>query len=86
MTKIIELKEGESICFYYDGALTFCACKSLSDVKKEFEIELELEGCNFYVNKSYVGRIVCQGYRIFSKNADMVHSEGKTSKWVEQLK
>lgn len=77
MKKII-LEEGQTICFYYEGITTFCACKGLTNVNKEFEVELETEGCSFYINGSYVGRIVCQGLRIYDKDQNVVYTEGKT--------
>lgn len=76
MKKII-LKEGETICLYYDGIITFCACKGLAKIEKEFELDLETEGCSFYINNSYVGRIICQGVRVYDKDQNEVYTEGK---------
>lgn len=75
----IQLKEGQSICFCNEGATSFCACKS-TDVKKVFDIDLESEGCSFYVNDYYAGRIICQGFKIYDKDHNVIYEEGRTIK------
>ena len=74
-----KLLEGQSVSFYYNGAISFtCSCYVRNE--KEFYFEKESEGCNYYFNKDYVGRIVCQGYKLYDENDKLILVEGNCDK------
>lgn len=74
-----KLLEGQSVSFYYNGAITF-TCSCITRNEKEFHFEKGLEACSYYFNKDYVGRITCQGYRIWDENDKIILEEGNCEK------
>jgi len=76
---IFKLLEGQSIAFFYNGIMCF-TCSCISKNEKEFHFEERLEACSYYYNKDYVGRIVCQGYKIYDENDKVILIEGNCEK------
>jgi hypothetical protein len=73
----IKLKEGNTIVFYNKGVAIFCCTQMLELIKREFELDLKCDGCSYFVNDCYVGRIACQGVRIYDKEENILYEEGK---------
>lgn len=77
--RFFELNSGQQVSFWYDGNMCFVTC-SLAGVKKFFEFDESIEACSYYYDDHYVGRIVCQGYRIYDEYNNIILEEGKCKK------